>query len=113
MQEVFTYRELRLQDTKTDKIDPSARHTIRNGLVWQKKVIETSNKHMTGHRRRYLQEQAPVVLPEGLTKTRLYMNGTLRPYTLHELRGENGTQKEHMEIVLNVPAISSFPVKPR
>ena len=44
-------------------------------------------------------ELAPKVLPEGLTKTRLYMNGTL-PSWVHyiELRGANGTQKEHMEI---------------
>ena len=39
------------------------------------------------------------MLPEGLTKTRLYMNGTLRSWVHYiELRGENGTQKEHMEI---------------
>ena len=44
-------------------------------------------------------EQARVVLPEGLTKTRLYMNGTLRSWVHYiDLRGANGTQKEHMEI---------------
>jgi thymidylate synthase (FAD) len=44
-------------------------------------------------------EQARKVLPEGLTKTRLYMNGTLRSWVHYiELRGANGTQKEHMEI---------------
>ena len=44
-------------------------------------------------------EQARVVLPEGNTKTRLYMNGTLRSWVHYiELRGANGTQKEHMEI---------------
>jgi thymidylate synthase (FAD) len=44
-------------------------------------------------------EQARKVLPEGLTKTRLYMNGTLRSWIHYiELRGANGTQKEHMEI---------------
>ena len=39
------------------------------------------------------------VLPEGLTESRLYMNGTLRSW-LHyiDLREKNGTQKEHMEI---------------
>ena len=45
-------------------------------------------------------EQARVVLPEGNTKTRLYMNGTLRSWVHYiELRGANGTQKEHMDIV--------------
>jgi thymidylate synthase (FAD) len=44
-------------------------------------------------------EQARALLPEGLTKTRLYMNGTLRSWIHYiELRGANGTQKEHMEI---------------
>ena len=44
-------------------------------------------------------EQARVVLPEGNTKTRLYMNGTIRSWVHYiDLRGANGTQKEHMEI---------------
>jgi thymidylate synthase (FAD) len=44
-------------------------------------------------------EQARAVLPEGLTVSRMYMNGTLRSWVHYiELRGENGTQKEHMEI---------------
>ena len=44
-------------------------------------------------------EQARVVLPEGNTKTRLYMNGTLRSWIHYiELRGGHGTQREHMDI---------------
>ena len=39
------------------------------------------------------------ILPEGLTKTRIYMNGTLRSWVHYiDLRSANGTQKEHMEI---------------
>ena len=46
-------------------------------------------------------EQARAVLPEGLTRTRLYMNGTLRSWIHYiELRSANGTQKEHMEIAI-------------
>ena len=46
-------------------------------------------------------EQARCVLPEGLTKTRLYMNGTLRSWVHYiELRSANGTQKEHMEVAV-------------
>ena len=46
-------------------------------------------------------EQARAVLPEGLTKTRLLMNGTLRSWIHYiELRSSNGTQKEHMEIAI-------------
>ena len=46
-------------------------------------------------------EQARKVLPEGITKTRLYMNGTLRSWIHYiELRSANGTQKEHMAIAI-------------
>lgn len=44
-------------------------------------------------------EVARKVLPEGLTKTRLYMKGSLRSWIHYiELRSANGTQKEHMEV---------------
>ena len=44
-------------------------------------------------------EQARAVLPEGLTMSRIYMNGTLRSW-IHfiELRSANGTQKEHQQV---------------
>jgi thymidylate synthase (FAD) len=44
-------------------------------------------------------EQARAVLPEGLTVSRMYMNGTLRSWIHYiELRAGNGTQKEHADI---------------
>jgi thymidylate synthase (FAD) len=44
-------------------------------------------------------EQARAVLPEGLTKTRLFMAGSIRSWIHYiELRSGNGTQKEHMEL---------------
>jgi len=44
-------------------------------------------------------EQARAVLPEGMTVSRLYMNGTLRSWVHYiDLRSANGTQKEHQEI---------------
>ena len=46
-------------------------------------------------------EQARVVLPEGMTKSRMYMNGTLRSWVHYiQLRSGNGTQKEHREVAL-------------
>jgi thymidylate synthase (FAD) len=46
-------------------------------------------------------EQARVVLPEGMTSSRLYMNGTLRSWIHYiQLRSGNGTQKEHREVAL-------------
>ena len=44
-------------------------------------------------------EQARAVLPEGLTMSRLYVNGTIRSWIHYiELRSGNGTQLEHMEL---------------
>jgi thymidylate synthase (FAD) len=46
-------------------------------------------------------EQARAILPEGLTESRLYMNGTLRSWIHYiELRSGNGTQKEHREVAV-------------
>ena len=44
-------------------------------------------------------EQARCVLPEGNTASKLYVNGTIRSWIHYvELRSDNGTQKEHMEV---------------
>ena len=102
MQEAFTYREPRLQDTKNrqNSIEVQDTQLEMDWGHWQKKVIETSKQaYDWAIREGIAKEQARVVLPEGLTKTRLYMNGTLRSWVHYiELRVENGTQKEHMEI---------------
>ena len=58
-------------------------------------------------------EQARVVLPEGNTLSRLYVNGTLRSWIHYiELRGANGTQLEHIELAHAVADIISkiFPI---
>src|SRR5258708_5216905 len=44
-------------------------------------------------------EQARVLLPEGLTMSRMYMSGSLRSWIHYcQLRMANGTQKEHQDI---------------
>ena len=108
----FVKRECRLQDTKNRQNsieienDPSLVDNQSNqDLIaeWQRRqsgVIEMSRKaYQWAIENGVAKEQARAVLPEGLTKTRLYMNGTLRSW-LHyiELRSENGTQKEHMDV---------------
>jgi thymidylate synthase (FAD) len=58
-------------------------------------------------------EQARVVLPEGNTISRLYMNGTLRSWVHYiELRSAHGTQKEHTEIAIACAQVVSeiFPM---
>ena len=102
MEEAFTYREPRLQDTKNRQNSIEVQNTQLE-MDWgrhQKKVLETAKEaYDWAIQAGIAKEQARVVLPEGLTKTRLYMSGTLRSWVHYiELRGENGTQKEHMEI---------------
>ena len=70
---------------------------------WFKKQSEVQQASERAYRwaidNNIAKEQARVVLPEGMTKTRLYMNGTIRSWVHYiELRGANGTQKEHLEI---------------
>ena len=47
-------------------------------------------------------ETARTVLPEGMTQSRMYMNGTLRAWIHYiHLRTGNGTQQEHRDVALN------------
>jgi len=102
MGDQFVIREARLQDTKNRQ---NSVETTDHELIAEWRTLQ---EDMIAHATRVYEwaidhgiakEQARVVLPEGLTKTRLYMNGTLRSWVHYiELRGANGTQKEHMEI---------------
>jgi len=95
-------REARLQDTKnrqnsieTDDQDLQAE--------WDRKqtdIIEKATEiYQWALEKGIAKEQARVVLPEGLTESRMYMSGSLRSW-LHyiQLRTGNGTQKEHREV---------------
>ena len=102
MQEAFTFREPRLQDPKNRQNSIEA-NDLALEMGWgrkQKEVIKVCKEaYDWAIQNGIAKEQARVVLPEGLTKTKLYMNGTLRSWVHYiELRGANGTQKEHMEI---------------
>ena len=58
-------------------------------------------------------EQARAVLPEGLTASTMYVNGTIRSWIHYiELRSANGTQLEHIAIAKEVGRVISkiFPV---
>tara|TARA_B100000900_G_scaffold328319_1_gene288563 strand:+ start:712 stop:1377 length:666 start_codon:yes stop_codon:yes gene_type:complete len=102
MGDMFVHREARLQDTKNrqNSIDTEDTRLQMIWSSWQNKVMrEAEEAYKWAIDNGIAKEQARVVLPEGLTKTRLYMNGTLRSWIHYiELRGANGTQKEHMEI---------------
>jgi thymidylate synthase (FAD) len=100
--QLFEYSEARLQDTKNrqnsiDIEDPK----LQQEWEWaQMRIAHMAKKEYDwAIKKGIAKELARKVLPEGLTKTRLYMNGSLRSWIHYiELRGANGTQKEHMEI---------------
>ncbi len=107
MGDMFVHREARMQDQKNRQnsvdLDTNKTQDMRLAMIWnsyQNKVItEAKEAYKWAIANGIAKEQARVVLPEGLTKTRLYMNGTLRSWIHYiDLRGANGTQKEHMEI---------------
>jgi thymidylate synthase (FAD) len=95
----FVLREARLQDTKNrqNSIEINDAALQANWDTQQDYVLhaaQTAYRWAIDHG--IAKEQARAVLPEGLTVSRLYMNGTLRSW-IHfiELRSANGTQKEH------------------
>ena len=100
--DMFEYSEARLQDPKNRqnsvevddaKLQLDWEHAQRRIAVLAKKEYDWAIK------KGIAKEQARKVLPEGLTKTRLYMNGTIRSWIHYiDLRGANGTQLEHMHI---------------
>ena len=102
MGDMFVLREARLQDTKNrqNSIDTDDEILKDRWEELQQDVMFAAGKaYKWAVENGIAKEQARAVLPEGCTKTRLYMNGTLRSWIHYiELRGANGTQKEHMEI---------------
>jgi thymidylate synthase (FAD) len=107
LEEAFVLREARFQDTKNrqnsvdfDMADEQQRLLAYDWERAQKRVLYAVKKeYQWAIENGIAKEQARAVLPEGLTVSRMYMNGTLRSWIHYiELRAANGTQKEHMEI---------------
>jgi len=107
--EQFVYRETRLQDTKNrqNSIETQDEDLDRAWQIAQSLVIyEAQKAYEWAVKNGIAKEQARAVLPEGNTKSRLYMNGTLRSW-IHfvQLRSANGTQKEHQLIAIEAGEI--------
>ena len=98
----FELREARLQDTKNrqNSIETDSEELQREWDRHQRRVLwMVKEVYAWALNQGIAKEQARAVLPEGLTKSRLYVNGTLRSWIHYiELRSGNGTQKEHMEL---------------
>ena len=95
-------RKARLQDEKnrqnsvmTDDINLHMNWEQHQKIVWAAAMKAYKWAIDNG----IAKEQARVVLPEGNTQSRLYVNGTIRSWIHYiELRSANGTQKEHMDL---------------
>ena len=98
----FIRRGARLQDPKNRQNSIDAAPQVVQDL-WDIKQQEVINKAREVYewaiKEGIAKEQARSVLPEGNTMSRLYVNGTLRSWIHYiQLRAENGTQQEHMDI---------------
>lgn len=97
-------KEARFQDLKNRQNsvecdNPAVQAWWQN---YQNKVVETAqNAYQWAIDNGIAKEQARAVLPEGITVSRMYMNGTLRSWVHYiQLRSANGTQKEHQDIAI-------------
>jgi thymidylate synthase (FAD) len=107
----FMVRQARLQDTKNrqnsivlDLTNPEHREINKLWFEKQQDVIRTATAAYTwAVTNGIAKEQARVVLPEGNTMSRLYMQGTIRSFIHYvEVRSDQSTQAEHREIALAV-----------
>ena len=103
----FITREARLQDTtnrqNSTELDfrrPEHKELAKWWLDSQNEILKLVKQiYTTALSLGIAREQARAILPEGLTESRLYINGTLRSWIHYcELRSANGTQLEHMFI---------------
>jgi thymidylate synthase (FAD) len=98
----FVTREARLQDPKNRQNSVQVDDTdLQNEWfrAQQRVIYAAKREYEWAIANGIAKEQARAVLPEGLTESRLYMNGTLRSWVhFIELRSANGTQLEHQEV---------------
>ncbi len=100
----YELREARLQDMKNrqnsiEVNDPKLQETwdIMQYNVWQ----EALHAYEWAIKSGIAKEVARAVLPEGLTVSRMYVNGTLRSWIHYiDIRSDKATQKEHREIAV-------------
>jgi thymidylate synthase (FAD) len=100
----FVTREARLQDAKNrqNSIETDDEELAKQWNEYQQYSIDHAKyAYEKAIELGIAKEQARAILPEGLTKTRLYMSGTLRSWIHYiDVRAEEGTQKEHRDIAI-------------
>ena len=102
-------RECRLQDSK-NRQNSIATDDYELAQTWelaQQTILkEAHTAYMWAIEQGIAKEQARALLPEGLTSSRMYMNGNMRSW-IHYLQSRlhESTQKEHRDIAVEVLAI--------
>jgi len=107
----MVFRECRLQDKKNRQnsisIDPADDKQQVLSLRWDAKQAVLRDAAIAAYtwalEQGIAKEQARALLPEGLTPSRLYMNGTMRSW-IHYLQSRlhPSTQKEHRMIAQDI-----------
>lgn len=100
-------RECRFQDQKNRQasIEPDLNVDKQRQITYQWEILQdtlikkTTEVYEWALEHGIAKEQARAVLPEGLTPSKMYMNGTLRSWIFYlQQRLDITTQKEHREI---------------
>jgi thymidylate synthase (FAD) len=100
------YRDARLQDTKNRQNSVESDNAQLNN-AWEERqaniLMAIDSNYKWALANGIAKECARVILPEGLTASRVYMSGTIRSW-IHfcQVRQGNGTQKEHTSIANDV-----------
>jgi thymidylate synthase (FAD) len=105
------FRECRMQDpdNRQNSLAITNGKDVGTALWWQQAQREIADQslfiYQEALKRGIAKEVARVVLPSGMTPTRLYVNGTLRSwmhYFAARADKETGTQKEHQELAQEI-----------
>ena len=95
----FTDRDFRRQDTKNrqNSVDDLTEYTVQTMREEAENIVlEAASAYSNARAHGVAKECARIFLPEGLTMSRLYVNGTLRSYlTYLQVRLDKTTQLEH------------------
>ena len=98
----LVFKEARRQDSKNrqnsiDDLDEKIKNEWNDIQIRVER--EASNSYDRAIKIGIAKEVARVILPEGMTPSRLYVNGSVRSwYHYCQLRMENGTQLEHKDL---------------
>jgi thymidylate synthase (FAD) len=107
--EHFTMSEARLQDVKNrqNSLETEDRYLAYWWEGAQRRVLQEAQfMYESALAKGIAKETARKLLPEGMTESRMYMNGTLRSWMHYvDIRCDKATQKEHREVAEQVRGI--------